>query len=109
MFEERGRKHDYMPSGERTAASRVGSPGHQAELSAVVDLEAGKGASGFVGKMSEIAWIQRAWEYLLDPSVRVSDIPRAEIDRHLTAAKKFTFFMDDTHVLASVVNNNYCQ
>jgi hypothetical protein len=37
---------------------------------------------------------------LLDPTVKVPDIPRAEIDRHLTAAKNFTYFMDDTDILA---------
>jgi hypothetical protein len=36
---------------------------------------------------------------LLDPTVKVPDTPRAEIDRHLTAAKNFTYFMDDTDVL----------
>jgi hypothetical protein len=100
MFEEHEREHDYTLPGERIAASSVGSPGHQDELSRVVDLDAGKGAAGFVGKMSEITWTQRSWEYLLDAQVRVSDIPRAEIDRHVTAAKNFTYFMDDTDVLA---------
>jgi hypothetical protein len=93
MFEERDGEHDYTPSRECTTASSAGFPGHQNELSRVVDLETGRGAAGIIGKMSEIACIQRTWEYLLDPAVKVPDIPRAEIDRHLTAAKNFTSWM----------------
>jgi hypothetical protein len=66
----------------------------------VVDLDAGKGASGFVGKMSEMAWIQRTWEHLVDPPLKANDVPRPEIDRPLAALKDFTYFMDDTNVLA---------
>lgn len=94
-------RHEDGPSGETKAASSVGSPGRQGELSRVVDLDFGRGASGFVGKMSEMSWIQRAWEHAHSPPHRVgSDVPRAEIDRHLSAAQDFTYFLDDTNVLS---------
>jgi hypothetical protein len=38
---------------------------------------------------------------LVAAEVRVPDIPRAEIDSHFTPAKDFTYFMDDTDVLAT--------
>lgn len=79
MFEERNREHGHTQLGGFNTAYSAASSGHQDELSRIVDLNAGKGAAGFIGKMSEITWIQRAWEYLLDPTVKMSGIsPRRD-------------------------------
>lgn len=66
-----------------------------------MDLDLGRGASGFVGKMSEMAWIQRAWEHSIQPSLNpTNDLPRAEFDHQISAAKDFTYYLDDTNVLS---------
>ncbi|OCT47859.1 fungal specific transcription factor domain-containing protein [Cladophialophora carrionii] len=88
-------------SGENKAGSSVGSPGRQGELPRVVSLNSGGGASGFVGKMSEISWIQRAFEtvrgYRDDNPGRVH---AAEMDVNIATTTDFIYFMDDTNVLA---------
>ncbi|EXJ55353.1 hypothetical protein A1O7_08280 [Cladophialophora yegresii CBS 114405] len=53
-------------AGETEVSSSVGSPGKQGELERVVGLGRGSGLSGFCGKMSEMSWVQRAFEYLLN-------------------------------------------
>lgn len=78
----------------------VGSPGKLDELTVVVNLDSGKGASGFVGKMSEMTWIQRAWEHLSDPRPKTNREVRPEVDHLLSTTQNFNYFMDDTNVLA---------
>lgn len=88
-------------SGEKAAASSVGSPGKRGELEHVVDLDDGDGASGFVGKMSEISWIQRASECLQHHgSPQYPEFAMGEVDHRLTTAKDFSFYMDDVDLLA---------
>jgi len=87
--------------GEKRAASSVGSPGRQGELAHVVDLDGGVGASGFVGKMSEISWIQRAAETIShQASTTHPDLAMGEVDHRITTAKDFSFWMDDVDLLA---------
>jgi hypothetical protein len=87
--------------GEVNVASSVGSPGAQGELVQVVDLDGGKGASGLIGKMSEMSWIQRMHGHIHGiPQEQTSEIARAEIDHRLSSIKDFVYFMDDTDLLA---------
>ncbi|KIW11023.1 hypothetical protein PV08_10322 [Exophiala spinifera] len=90
-------------SGEKTAASSVGSPGKQGELAEVVDLGGGSGASGFIGKMSEMSWIRRAFELMSYQERNSTDLPEVSMgvmDHHLTTTKDFCFYMDDVDILA---------
>lgn len=78
----------------------VGSPGKLDELAMVVNLDSGKGASGFVGKMSEITWIQRAWAHLADPPPKADCAVRPEVDHPVSTTQDCNYFMDDNNVLA---------
>ncbi|OQV06017.1 Fungal specific transcription factor domain-containing protein [Cladophialophora immunda] len=93
-------------TGENRARSSVGSPGKQGELLRIVSLDNGGGASGFVGKMSEISWIQRAFEtvrgYRID---NLGDIYAAEMDQNIATTTDFIYFTDDTNILA--INEDY--
>lgn len=85
--------------GKTNAASSMGSPGRRDELARIVDLDRGEGATGFVGKMSEISWIQRAFEILRGHADQIRpDNDRAEINPQPTMA--FIYFMDDTNLLS---------
>ncbi len=87
--------------GEYKAASSVGSPGKQGELYQIVTLDNGGGASGFVGKMSEISWIQRGFETVRGyQSNNPAGGLAAELDENLATTTDFIYFMDDTDVLA---------
>ncbi|KIX00909.1 uncharacterized protein Z518_09974 [Rhinocladiella mackenziei CBS 650.93] len=98
---DRSPEYESKTSGEKAVASSVGSPGRKGELARVVDLDAGSGAAGLVGKMSEMSWIQHAFESLHQRRTNAQPGMRgAEIDHHLTTAKDFSYFMDDTNVLA---------
>ncbi|OAP58456.1 hypothetical protein AYL99_07546 [Fonsecaea erecta] len=87
--------------GEAKARSSVGSPGRQGELNHIVSLDFGGGASGFVGKMSEISWIQRGFEIVrgCKPPDR-SPWHTAEMDENLATTADFIYFMDDINVLS---------
>ncbi|EXJ89948.1 hypothetical protein A1O3_03015 [Capronia epimyces CBS 606.96] len=84
-----------------TAARSVGSPSRQGELIEVVDLDHGSGASGFVGKMSEMSWIRRGFECVRAEEGHIRpDVGFSEIIHHLTTAPDYSYFMDNTDVLA---------
>ncbi|KAJ9611217.1 hypothetical protein H2200_004400 [Cladophialophora chaetospira] len=88
-------------SGENKAASTVGSPGKQGELHQIVSLDNGGGASGFVGKMSEISWIQRGFETIR--GIRDEDpisIHAAEMNERIATVTNFIYFTDDTNILS---------
>ena len=89
--------------GERRTAATVGSPGAQDQLNDAVDLGSGTGAAGFMGKMSEVSWIQRAKEHLLAmPLVEDAPIETMQIqyDRHTQDARRTNYFMDDVDLLS---------
>jgi hypothetical protein len=81
----------------------VGSPSAQDQLSEAVDLGSGTGAAGFMGKMSEVCWIQRAKEHLLamphSPDAAIETM-QMQYDRHTRDAKKSNYFMDDFDLLS---------
>ena len=73
----------------------------------VVSLHGGGGASGFVGKMSEITWIQRAFQVVR----RSRDdqfgklVHTAEMDRHIATTTDLMYYMDHTDLLS--INEDY--
>ena len=89
-------------TGENKAPSSVGSPGKQGELPHIVSLSNGGGAAGFVGKMSEISWISRAFETVRgardDKPGRF--VHAAKVDQNLFNITDFIYYMDDGDVLA---------
>jgi hypothetical protein len=90
-----------MGSGEAHATSSVGSPGSQGTLQHVVTLDRGGGASGFIGKMSEISWIQRAFEIVRGAvTASPADAYVDELDEYVVTTADYSYFMDDTNVLA---------
>jgi hypothetical protein len=87
-------------AGENTAPARVGSPGAQDELASVVDLGSGAGAAGFVGKVSEVSWIQRCREILFRQNSGGIEISQRDLDLHLIRAQHLNYHMDDFELLA---------
>lgn len=88
--------------GENKGASSIVLLEKHGELTHQVDLDSGAGASGFMGEMSPISWIRRAYEILhcqttLDKDT--TDITMGELDHHLAKAADFNFFMDDVDLL----------
>jgi len=85
-------------SGETHASANVGSPARQDVLSHVVDFGAGAGAVCYIGKVSEVSWIERAHRYLInsgkDSSIWLEEVAQS----HSTA--KFLYFMDEENLLS---------
>ena len=89
--------------GEKHASATVGSPGAQDQLTDAVDLGRGTGSAGFMGKMSEVSWIQRAKEHLLAMPLapgETMETMQIQYDRHTRDAKKSNYFMDDFDLLS---------
>src|SRR4051794_6201211 len=91
-LEETRKDHTFE---EENVTSIVGSPGRQDELSRIVNLDSGKGASGFIGKMSEITWIQRAWEHISNPPQEAEYTVLPKVSHSLFATQDCNYFMDD--------------
>lgn len=87
-------------AGENTAPACVGSPGAQDELASVVDLGSGAGAAGFVGKVSEVSWIQRCREILFRQNSGGIEISQRDLDLHLIRAQHLNYHMDDFELLS---------
>ena len=85
-------------SGGTTLSVGRSSPEVDDRLSTVVDLECGAGAAGYIGKMSEVSWAQRARQHLYRHSV--SDITQDELDMHDLATQDLNYFIDDTDLLS---------
>jgi hypothetical protein len=89
--------------GEKHTSATVGSPGAQDQLTDAVDLGRGTGSAGFMGKMSEVSWIQRAKEHLLAMPLAPGEnmeTMQIQYDRHTRDAKKSNYFMDDFDLLS---------
>lgn len=80
------------PASESTPDSDTG-------LTTIVDLDLGAGAAGFIGKMSEISWVQRAQEYIFRHSTDRTNITQSEVDDHRIAANDLNYFIDDANLL----------
>ncbi len=71
------------------------------ELSSVVNLGMGGGASGLVGQMSEVAWIDQAFGAVRDrPDATQPRLPIGGVlDPYAFSASTFIYFVDDNEVL----------
>jgi hypothetical protein len=84
--------------GTATVAS-VNSPGAMDQQATLVTLGIGSGASGYIGKSSEISWLQRAHEQLASQQAKVNDsLPDSDDDHpHVSY---FDYHMDEANLLA---------
>ena len=78
----------------------MGSPGAQDELASIVNLGSGAGAAGFVGKVSEVSWIQRCREILFRQNSGGIEISQRDLDLHLVRAQHLNYHMDDFELLS---------
>ena len=83
---------------EQDADASVGSPRRQDTLTHSIETGPSGGFIGFIGKISEVSWIARAFSYLIAPGGKDSDIEGQLSDR--TPATQFNYFMDDEDLLS---------
>lgn len=95
----RGRERSPTNEGETATAARVGSPGAMDRLAPVVSLGFGSGASGYVGKSSEIAWLQRAHEKLAEQQSDADFIP-TDLDSSHPEGSHWDYHVDEANLLA---------
>ncbi|KEF54992.1 uncharacterized protein A1O9_08644 [Exophiala aquamarina CBS 119918] len=89
---------DQTIGGENYVDSSVGSPGHQDLLTQSIDIDLGRGTVGFIGKVSEISWITRAYSYLVS-------LDHEHPDGHANTSQRNSgtqlgYFMDDENLLS---------
>src|SRR5690242_3347849 len=61
------KRSDQSLGGEHYVDASVGSPCRQDLLTHGIDISRGRGTIRFIGKVSEISWIIRAYSYLISP------------------------------------------
>lgn len=84
----------------KVAAISVGSPNHQGVLTAPVDLGQGGGAKGFIGKASEISWLERCREHISSFSEKDSKPPCSRHEVYTFPLKEVNYYTDDVDLLA---------
>ena len=89
---------DLTPGGENYVDASVGSPGRQDLLTHSIDMGRGRGTVGFIGKISEVSWIARAYSYL----VSSTDIHSGgqETPSQRNSAAQLGYFIDDENLLS---------
>jgi hypothetical protein len=65
-----------------------------------VHLGSGAGAAGFIGKVSEVSWIQRCRDILFRQNSGGIEIPQRDLNLHLVRAQNLNYHMDDFELLA---------
>jgi hypothetical protein len=88
-----------IDEGETAASLRVGSPGAMDRLASIVSLGIGSGASGYIGKSSEISWLQRAQEQM-SPPPEDADHVLSEVDENYPLGSHLDYHMDEANLLA---------
>lgn len=87
--------------GERRVLADVGSPSRQGEISRVVHLHKGSGLEGYIGKMSEISWIQRIQEHVEGKSLTfIFEMPSAQLDYRAEETEDMSYFVDQVDLLS---------
>lgn len=89
---------DQTPGGEHYVDATVGSPGRQDMLTHGIGMGRGRGTVGFIGKISEVSWIARAYTYLVSPPDSHSS--GQETASHRDFAIQLSYFMDDENLLS---------
>jgi hypothetical protein len=85
--------------GETVISASVGSPGAMDRLAPIVSLGIGSGASGYVGKCSEISWIQRVQEHLSRQHESNAHI-FSEVHEDYPHGSHLDYHMDEANLLA---------
>lgn len=81
---------------EAQAAPTLGSPGKQHMLPHTTSLNHGSALAGYVGKLSEASWMQRAREHLLGEAVLLEpDVHANRFDFPTLQTMDLTYFMDE--------------
>lgn len=96
-----GRHDDSAPEdeGETLIPARVGSPGSADRLVRLVSLGIGSGASGYIGKSSEISWLQRAQEQMSTQHGH-ADSMLPDLDENHPEGSHLDYHMDEANLLA---------
>jgi hypothetical protein len=94
---------EQTPGGEHYVDSSVGSPGRQDLLTHSIVMDRDSGAVGFIGKISEVSWIARAYSYLGAPLSQDSDMHERISD--WSSATQFSYYTDDDDLLS--INEDY--
>ncbi len=88
-------------TGERRVLADVGSPSRQGEISEIVHLHKGSGLAGYIGKMSEISWIQRVHDHLEGKSLTfIFEMPSAQLDYSAEQIEDKSYFVDQVDLLS---------
>ncbi|KAF7511201.1 hypothetical protein GJ744_005098 [Endocarpon pusillum] len=97
----RGRRRERGPhdEGETATVASVGSPGAADSQAPPVSLGIGSGASGYIGKSSEISWLQRAQEQMARQQVSVDHTSMEPDDNH-PQGSYMDYHMDEANLLA---------
>lgn len=86
---------------ESLVGSNVDSLDRQRELSSSVDLDQGIGLPGYVGKMSDVSWMQRIRVYLVGfPSLCEPGIGILDINIQAITTANIGYYVDDQDLLA---------
>lgn len=85
--------------GETLATIGVGSPGAMDRVAPLVSLGIGSGASGYIGKSSEISWLQRAQEHMSAQGADVDPLFN-EVDENYPHGSHLDYHMDEADLLA---------
>ena len=92
---------DASSTGERHVLADVGSPGRQGEISGVVHLNTGSGLAGYIGKMSEVSWIQRVHDHVEGKSLTfIFEMPSAQMDHSAEETEDMSYFVDQDDLLS---------
>jgi hypothetical protein len=91
-------RSDESLGGEHYVDASVGSPGRQDLLMHSVDMGRGGGTVGFIGKISEMSWITRAYSYLVCPDDGQPGGHANTSER--SSATHLGYFMDDENLLS---------
>ncbi|EXJ58883.1 hypothetical protein A1O7_06313 [Cladophialophora yegresii CBS 114405] len=86
------------PEDEQYTYASLGLPVGQDVLTHSIDVGRGRRAVGFIGKISEVSWIARAYSYLTVPAA--ADLAMRENVSNYTPATQFNYFMDDEDLLS---------
>lgn len=97
----RGRRGDRSPhdEGETVTTASIGSPEAADGQGPSVSLGIGSGASDYIGKSSEISWLQRAQEQIALQQVDV-DHTLVELDENHPHGSYMDYHMDEANLLA---------
>jgi hypothetical protein len=95
----RARERSPRSEGETVTAASVGSPGAMDWLAPTVSLGIGNGASGYVGKSSEISWLQRAREQMSSQQDGEDQLHQSWGD-NVPDGSELDYHMDEANLLA---------